>query len=228
MQHHPSLASLSRVTLLLKATAPAVTEPAKSPGCASPESPTSEDDRDIRRAVAGDREAFDRLVLRHQQAVLNSAYYYLGDYQDALEVETVPLITRFSIGLTDPVGEGAFYRGNVDLCLEGIFLVNTEPHSGSAQGAALGFRWNFLAPDRVVPYVGIGTGILNLDYDLETQRDGFNFFLIAEFGTQVLLNARTAVAASYRFQHISNADIGVPNLAVDTSFVVIGFTYFLQ
>lgn len=44
------------------------------------------DERDVLAAAAKDRNAFDRLVLRHQQAVINAACYFLGDYQDALEV----------------------------------------------------------------------------------------------------------------------------------------------
>lgn len=41
---------------------------------------------DIRLAAKGDREAFDRLVLRHQHAVVSAATYYLGDYEDAVDV----------------------------------------------------------------------------------------------------------------------------------------------
>ncbi len=52
-----------------------------------PETDTGAADRaDVRAAARRDRAAFDRLVLRHQQAVIDTAAYYLGDYQDALEV----------------------------------------------------------------------------------------------------------------------------------------------
>ena len=44
------------------------------------------DTADVLAAASGDREAFDRLVLRHQQAVVDAASYYLGDLDDALEV----------------------------------------------------------------------------------------------------------------------------------------------
>ena len=41
-------------------------------------------DADLVRAVqAGSREAFDQLVLRHQNRVFNLCYRFLGDYQDA-------------------------------------------------------------------------------------------------------------------------------------------------
>jgi RNA polymerase sigma-70 factor (ECF subfamily) len=44
------------------------------------------DAADVRAAAAGDRRAFDALVVRHQQAVLDAAVYFLGDWEDALEV----------------------------------------------------------------------------------------------------------------------------------------------
>ena len=40
----------------------------------------------IEAARAGDRSAFDQLVSRHQQQVINAAAYYLGHQEDALEV----------------------------------------------------------------------------------------------------------------------------------------------
>ena len=44
------------------------------------------DDHYVKAASGGDREAFDQLVSRHQQSVINAASYYLGNYEDALEV----------------------------------------------------------------------------------------------------------------------------------------------
>lgn len=40
----------------------------------------------VEAASGGDREAFDQLVRRHQQSVINAAAYYLGHQEDALEV----------------------------------------------------------------------------------------------------------------------------------------------
>ena len=46
----------------------------------------SADDHYVKAASGGDREAFDQLVSRHQQSVINAAAYYLGNHEDALEV----------------------------------------------------------------------------------------------------------------------------------------------
>ena len=60
-------------------------EPEK-PGPAESDPGRSTDLLEVQAAASGDRAAFDRLVLRHQQAVIDAASYYLGNSQVALEV----------------------------------------------------------------------------------------------------------------------------------------------
>jgi lipid A 3-O-deacylase len=166
-----------------------------------------------------------------QSVSLTSGYGFghelSGSEEDALDTRTIPVLPRWALGVTDVLGDAEPYRGNVDVGLEGTFLVNHEPHAGGAQGGSAFVRYNFLGLDRVVPYLGLGAGILNLDYDLETQRDGFNFVVAGEVGLHVLVAERFAVSGGYRLQHISNARTASPNLGVDTSFGTIGVTYFV-
>ena len=46
----------------------------------------AEADNYVKAASGGDREAFDHLVRKYQQSVINAASYYLGHHEDALEV----------------------------------------------------------------------------------------------------------------------------------------------
>jgi hypothetical protein len=150
-----------------------------------------------------------------------------GSERDALDVQTLPFFPRWAIGVTDVVGDGAWYRGALDFAVEGVFHANRQPMDGAAAGGALALRWNFLPWERLVPYFSASLGALYLDYDLRTQRDGFNFVLYGDVGVQVLVTDRLAVSGGYRLQHISNASTGHPNLGVDTSFALIGVAYFL-
>lgn len=43
------------------------------------------DELDVRLAAAGSREAFDRLVVRHQHDIVNAVSYYLRNYEDAVD-----------------------------------------------------------------------------------------------------------------------------------------------
>lgn len=149
-----------------------------------------------------------------------------GSERDALDVQTIPVLPRWSIGVTDVVGEGAFYRGVLEAAVEGLFLVNLQPHAGSAQGGGLALRYDFLPWTRLVPYFGVGAGAVSLEYDLDTQADGFNFALWGEAGAHLVLGARVALTGGYRLMHISNARLAQPNLGVDTSFAVLGVTVF--
>jgi RNA polymerase sigma-70 factor (ECF subfamily) len=57
--------------------------PAGQPPGTEPARPAEAED--IRRAVAGDRSAFDRLVLSCQDDVVNAASYYLGNDEDGVD-----------------------------------------------------------------------------------------------------------------------------------------------
>ena len=150
-----------------------------------------------------------------------------GSWRDALDVQTIPVLPRWSMGVTDLLGAGTWYAGVLDVALEGLFLVNRQPRAGSAEGGAAALRYNFLGRSRLVPYLGAGAGMLALDFDLETQRDGFNFALFGEVGLSALVTDRVAVTGGYRLQHISNARTRRPNAGIDTSFACLGVTMFL-
>jgi opacity protein-like surface antigen len=173
----------------------------------------------------------DAVFGRWKQAVSLSTGYgwgheLSGSERDALDTRTTPILPRWSIGVTGILGEGAFYRGVLDAAVEGLFLVNWQPDRGSAAGGALALRYDFLSWTRLVPYFGVGAGMLSVEYDLETQADGFNFALFGEAGAHLLLTPRVALTGGYRLMHISNARMSTPNLGVDTSFGVIGVTVF--
>ncbi|MBI4604188.1 MAG: sigma-70 family RNA polymerase sigma factor [Planctomycetes bacterium] len=54
-----------------------------------------DDEADARLAAAGDRGAFDRLVLRHQDAVVNAAVYHLGNREDGVDAAQEAFLRAF-------------------------------------------------------------------------------------------------------------------------------------
>ena len=139
----------------------------------------------------------------------------------------VALFPRGAVGLTDALGDG-WYRGNIELGLEGHFLIQTTPHSGSAWGASLLLRYNFLANGRFVPFLEVGGGLIDLDFDLDSRADGVNFALQGGVGLQWLVWDRAAITAQWRYHHISNGRVNEPNVSVDNSLFLIGATFFLD
>ena len=114
---------------------------------------------------------------------------FFGSERDALDVQTIPVLPRWSMGVTDVVGGGTVFAGVLDVAIEGLFLVNRQPRDGSGAGGATALRYNFPRGSWLVPYLGGGAGILSLDYDLRTHSDGLNFALFGEAG-RVLLHPR--------------------------------------
>jgi lipid A 3-O-deacylase len=138
------------------------------------------------------------------------------------------LAPRWGIGLSDPLGGNSWYRGNFELVIEGSFLYSFEPKDGIAGGITSLIRYNFLAGNRLVPFVQIGGGILALDFDLRNQSDGFSFTVQPGLGMHYFVSERTALTAEWRLHHISNAGIHENNFGINSSLVLFGVTFFLR
>ena len=146
--------------------------------------------------------------------------------EELRDVSIVELIPRFGIGLTPPLGGDGWYRGNLELLVEGAFLFNTEPRSGWAAGGGLSLRYNFTAGRRVVPFLEGNVGALSLDFDLRSQSDGFNFNLGLGTGLHWFAWDRVALTPGIRWQHISNAGNNQPNRGINAILFLLGASVF--
>lgn len=151
-----------------------------------------------------------------------------GRPADIEDTQYVFLAPRWGISITDPLGGDAWYRGNVELLGEGQFLFETEPKGGFGGGFTILFRYNFLPDGKFIPFVEAGPGILGLDFDVDGQRDGFNFSLQAGLGFHYFVSERTALTGEWRWHHISNAFTRKPNAGIDSSLFIIGASFFLK
>jgi RNA polymerase sigma factor (sigma-70 family) len=82
------------------------------------------DDRELARAAAaGDREAFGRLVERHQRTIYRLCYRYVGSHEEARDL-TQDAFVRAWRGLGGFKGQSAFstwlYRISVNVCLNRV------------------------------------------------------------------------------------------------------------
>jgi opacity protein-like surface antigen len=144
------------------------------------------------------------------------------------EIRYAAFMPHWAIGLTDPLGEGSWYKGNLDLLIEGASLFEYHPEHGFAGGATLLFRYNFLQIEHIVPFLEAGAGILGTDLDLHGQSDGFNFSVQGGLGFYYFLQPRWAVTAEWRLYHISNAGLRQPNSGINSSLFLLGTSFFLK
>jgi len=144
------------------------------------------------------------------------------------DIRFAALIPRWGIGLTDPLADGTWYEGNLDLLIEGAFLFAYRPVHGFAGGGTLMLRYNFLESGRVVPFLEAGAGLLGTDFDLKGQSDGFNFSVQGGLGLHFFLLPRLAVTAEARLHHISNAGLRQPNNGINDCLFLLGASFFLR
>lgn len=78
-----------------------------SSGVRAPRDPAAQDEDDVALARSGDPAAFERLVLRHQDSVISTAYYHLGNYEDAVDVAQEAFLKAYR-GLPRFRGQAAF------------------------------------------------------------------------------------------------------------------------
>ena len=153
---------------------------------------------------------------------------WIGSSADAHDVRYTAVNAHLGAGITDVLADEAWYRGNLEVVGEGTFLAETEPSSGTAVGGGLLLRYNWLRSERTVPFVNLGASAMNLDFNLESQSDGIAFLLQAGFGTHFFLSRRLSLTAEWRFQHISNARINMPNNGTNASVILLGTTFFFD
>ncbi len=154
------------------------------------------------------------------------------------DVEMIYVAPRWGIGISDPMGGDAWYRGHFELVIEGALLFLTEPNDGFGGGITAMVRYNFLPEGRFIPFVEGGGGVLSIDFDLNSRRrpeaeqrgqsDGFNFSLQFGLGFHFFVAERTALTGEARYYHISNRDIKLPNDGIDGPLFMIGVSVFLD
>jgi hypothetical protein len=152
----------------------------------------------------------------------------IGKHRDTDDVRYASVTPRLGIGVTDPLGGDAWYRGGFEVLAEGTFLSVFEPRSGWAAGGSAILRYDLLRFGRFVPFFDGGVGILNLDFDLDDQADGVGFIIHTGLGSHLFLSERTALTGEWRYQHVSNARIHLPNRSINASAFFLGASFFLD
>jgi len=146
--------------------------------------------------------------------------------RELADVDLVNIVPRIGFGVTDPIGGDWWFRGNVEMLVEGALLINTGPTSGFAGGAGTTLRYNFLRNERLIPFIDANLGILGTDFDLDRQANGFNFNVGGGVGTHWFVTNRTALTFEARWQHISNAGTKQENDGINNALFLVGVSFF--
>ena len=139
----------------------------------------------------------------------------------------VALMPSWMMTLTDPIG-GSWYRGQVSLGAEMVYIQFQEPFVTHGVGFAPKIKYTFVALDRIRPYAEFAGGPFWTDLagKIPEESSRFNFVLMAGFGVSYFLTNQVALNVGYRFQHISNAGTHYPNLGLNASLPFGGFSFY--
>ena len=174
----------------------------------------------------------------NSKTILQSSPYeigFLAGYGWAMDhhevqpcIEHAVFMPSFSIPLTRRELGSSFYRGIVQYQAEPVVGVITHPNGKVEAGLSFaGFKYNFTALEsRWSPYSTFGFGTIYEPIGHNVQGSDFNFIVQTGFGVQYFLNSKTAINLQYRYRHISNAHIKDPNWSINSSFVLLGLSFF--
>jgi len=144
------------------------------------------------------------------------------------DIEHAVFLPSFSIPLTRSEVGTSFFRGIVQYQLEPTIGAITVPHGRLEAGASLiGFKYNFTGLEsRWSPYSNFGFGVMYEPIGPAVQGTNFNFVINTGVGVQYFIDDKTAVNFQYRYRHISNANIKEPNSSINSSFLLVGMSFF--
>jgi hypothetical protein len=142
------------------------------------------------------------------------------------DLDGFQFLPHVGIFLSDEHGEPGI-RGNFKLVIEPTVVhLRNDSESGTAAGVTTLARWVFTTPWVVRPYAEVGLGVLGGNFDLRQTNCSINFIIEGGIGLLWFFTERTALTASYRFQHISNASTCDFNLGINSSLFILGVSYF--
>ncbi len=142
------------------------------------------------------------------------------------QVETFDMILRYGRFLSGEMGKGRWYQGRHELLLELPLHLAVDHGGRSMTGGYILGSWKFTSPERLVPYVFAGGGVLYVDLGLPTMGSRLDFSYQGGTGVQYFIRKDVAFTAEYRYHHVSNAGTADPNEPLNSSKFLIGVSFY--
>ena len=95
-----------------------------------------------------------------------------------------------------------------------------------ALSAVFGYRRYFLVRGSMAVGYDLAIGLIYMDSRVDELATRTNFTEQVGLVLQVGTGRNSALTMSYRFSHVSNAGITLPNIGLNTSVLSVGYTYY--
>jgi len=143
-----------------------------------------------------------------------------GTYQPIL------LIGHFGVDMKRYFRELKNHRGTLSVFLEPQFNPVFSPQTDFECGIGVGIQYMYPLADKLSIYILGSVGPHYISVVTSQQASGFLFSNVIGGGLYYYLTKKSAINAGYRLRHLSNANLAEPNLGINTSFGVIGYSVF--
>jgi hypothetical protein len=118
------------------------------------------------------------------------------------------------------------HRGKLSLFFEPQVNPSGQPKQNVEFGVGVGLKYSYPIHELVSVYVLGSVGPHYITLNTEDQAQGFLFADSIGGGVSVVISPGSAINIEYRFRHLSNAGLELPNHGIETSIGLIGFTLF--
>jgi len=181
------------------------------------------------RAISGELNSKDIIVNSdYELGVLAGYGWAMDNLKQEPDIEHAVLLPSFAIALSGREMGTSFFRGIVQYQLEPVIGYIAVPNQKMEVGLSFaGFKYNFTALEsRWSPYSNFGFGVIYEPIGHHVQGSDFNFIIQTGVGIQYFLDEHNAINVQYRYRHISNASYRLPNSSINSSFILVGYSFF--
>jgi len=145
----------------------------------------------------------------------------------SLEAHDLALISlTYGHMLTHTLGEGHWYRGNLEFRLELFTGAQFSPSTEWLVGLTPHLRYDFATGTRWIPFVDVGAGVTATGIGPPDLSGTFEFNLQAGTGIEWFLKDNMALTLEARYVHWSCAGIHQPNLGLNGVTGMLGIAFF--
>jgi hypothetical protein len=127
--------------------------------------------------------------------------------------------------LTGQHGNG-WLRGNLEYAADIIPIYVLPGPVNTAYGGAINpfiMKWNFTGGRTLAPYVELGGGVLFTNTEVPFGTSNINFMPQVGVGMHIFTREKRSVTLDFKYVHISNAGMSVPNPGINTLQFGIGY-----
>ena len=145
------------------------------------------------------------------------------------DYEVIPILPQFGFDI-HPLAEKIHIKpkGLLEFVVEPLMNLVISPGNNAEIGCSLFLRYSDKITSRIAPYVEGGLGFIYTTQHTHEQSTQFNFITQAGLGLQFFLNKHLALTGGYRYRHLSNAHLHVPNRGVNHHFGLVGVRYYFD